>query len=367
MQKVKSLTQINTRTNNKSKNREKPDEKSMTLNQLNHMVHDYKNESLSHYNMQDANIKIEGKKSANTTQNRYKNKGLKTKNVYKQLNNSVKAIAKAGQTLQQKNQKFKEYKMKTEQELYEREQRIAFLEAKYNMDSKSYPNIIVPHDVFVYNMNDDNNLEKEKQDIIQQLRSIDTNKTYSKFDLLDKSDGMWMESEAIKLQNSHESNLQKYECDDKDIQTELDHPKTDNFTWTSNRLINQETQYDILLQDASHQVDIISLDKIERLEQFEHDYNEFLNQKDEFDTYKQTELEEIELQKQDIVQIQNEFKSREHQLQRQQNDIEIQKQKLKIQTEELQRSAKQLQQRENKLKEFESKIGMFHNQMFKIH
>ena len=248
MQKVKSLTQINTRTGNKSKNREKLDEKSMTLNQLNNMLHNYKNESLSHYNMQDVNIKIEGKKSANTTQNRYKNKGLKTKNVYKQLNNSVKAMVKAGQALQQKNQKFKEDKIKAEQDLYEREQRVAQLEAKYNIDPKSYPNINVPHDVFVYNLNDDtNNLEKEKQDIIQQLRSIDTNKTYSKFELLDKSDGMWMEPKAIKLYNSHESHLHKFEYDDKDIQTDLERPKIDNFTWTSNKLINQETQHDIRL------------------------------------------------------------------------------------------------------------------------
>ena len=82
-----------------------------------------------------------------------------------------------------------------------------------------------------------------------------------------------------------------------------------------------------------------------------------MNKRDEFEAYKQTELEKIELQKQDIIQIENDYKSREHQLHRQQNDIDIQKQKVKIQSEELQRLAKQLQQRENKLKDLESKIG----------
>ena len=59
MQKVKSLTQIgSTAYTKKSKSREKVNDKSMTLNQLNHMLHTYKDGEMSHSGgINDADLK----------------------------------------------------------------------------------------------------------------------------------------------------------------------------------------------------------------------------------------------------------------------------------------------------------------------
>lgn len=55
MQKVKSWTQINPKKATTAT--PKVDEKSMTLNQLNNMLYNYKNESLSHQNLTSLDLK----------------------------------------------------------------------------------------------------------------------------------------------------------------------------------------------------------------------------------------------------------------------------------------------------------------------
>lgn len=185
------MTQINSRTGNKSKQKETEDEKSMTLNQLNHMLYNYKNESLSHANLHEISNdgypkELDLKNTANSVNQQKKKSQSKLNVIYKQLLEKVKVLQMASQTLYEKSQKYKEYKTKTEHELAEREQRIAFLENRYKVGQKSNQDLI-SHQAFNYNEDSDDNaeMEQDKAEIIKQLRNIDTTKAFSRFEMLD--------------------------------------------------------------------------------------------------------------------------------------------------------------------------------------
>jgi len=261
----------------------------------------------------------------------------------------VKVLQKAGNTLFEKNQKYKEYKNKSEQELLEREKRIAMYESKYNISHKAFPSLD-GQNVFNYSLNDENNdMEREKHDIIQQLRSIDTNKSYN-FDLMDKQGIGYQdpnEPENIPETLKKSGTEPRIEFTNQDIQTSFESniqpPKEfqEASAWTSNHQTDQQTQVILEANDFSNQAELISEDQILKINNFEAQYQNFLDEK------------------QDFEQTKSEIKSQEHTLSRQLNDFEIQKQKLKIQAEQLQRSAKILDQREQKLAEQENELSKF--------
>jgi len=103
---------------------------------------------------------------------------------------------------------------------------------------------------------------------------------------------------------------------------------------------------------------LISEKDIERFNEFDDNYNRFLKERQEFDSYKEIQIKDLEAQRQKIDKTESDTKLKEHNLQRQQTDIEIQKQKLKMQSETIQKAAKQLEEREIKLAELEGKISI---------
>ena len=86
---VKSNSQVNSSTGTKSKSKEKVSDKNIPINHLNHMLHNYKNDSYNYINMKEVESKSkheQRKKSARSPANQHKKKGsYKLNAIYKQL------------------------------------------------------------------------------------------------------------------------------------------------------------------------------------------------------------------------------------------------------------------------------------------
>lgn len=289
------------------------------------------------------------------------------------------------ETLYQKNQRYKEFKSKTEQELAEREQRVAFLEKRFNEKQQmSYAAADKQH-VYAYNyeehaeiiQKEDFNSPQDQivnycEKILHWINTLSTKESTKEKDEIENFIMQTLFKKKVKTNEriSHSldwedvSQVQKREVknkfNSKNIQTEVVKDKLEQInadTWTSNRVATKSVQHQPQVDDFWTQASLITQEDIDKVEQFESNYEVFLQNQQDFETYKKIQLKEIEQKKIELSKKEESFKSKEHQLQRQLTDHEIEKQKFKIQSEALQKKEKEFQQRESKLEKLNEKIG----------
>jgi hypothetical protein len=166
---------MNSNEGNKSK--ERVIDKNLTMGHLKDVFDTYKDHQVSHADLEHTSKVKQGNKTQRSSgTNGHKKKGTyKLNAIYKQLCEKVKVLQTTSQKLFDKNQRIKEYELKLKAELQARENIISKREQMVNQVEKEFTlrNNMKTDDIFPVNQN---TIKNEYNDIIQQLRSMDTQK-----------------------------------------------------------------------------------------------------------------------------------------------------------------------------------------------
>ena len=285
-------SRLSSNDNLKKESKEKLQDKSKTMRQLNSMLSHYKRSNMTMVEHNVNTIKSKGNKTARAPGRiKQKNKGVnKLKIIYKQLWEKLRLLQVTSEKVYQKSLRIKEYESKCKSELLERERRIEEREQQLGFDKID---------------SSEQNKKEEFNDIIQHIRSIDTRKGMDDIDMFEQTDEQWKNERINQNHNKISPNLFRNEFDEEESQNqvmikslepdELEFRQTQHqyldadiqmveaSTWMTNRKVDQSISAIVSQANFDAQVEIITTEQIQKINNFDKNYQEFLQQKNKFE------------------------------------------------------------------------------------
>lgn len=331
----------NSNKGDKSTSREKDVEKGMTINHLQSILHNCKNETFEYMNRDKPN----GHTSIRSPSSKQpKKKSTNKLNVvYKQLYDKIRVLQTIGEKLFEKSQRIKDYEHKRVAELDERERRLKEDEKRINIPDHepNFKNSLKTEDLF------DWSAKNEYNDIVHQLRSIDTRQNTNALEGFDQPEGNFP-----KTTRNIRSTTDLYRNDIVNIQNASQHlmlkslepnefspPRFNNMVSDYKEVVevatntqvvqsDKSTQNKISFSEFSTQVSIISQKDINDVEAMHRKIEIFNKEKQTFNNQRSKELKGIEVQKQELTEREEYIKREQHKLIDAHEKIEEEKAKL---------------------------------------
>ena len=296
----------------KKTSKDRLQDKSKTMRQLNSVLHHYKKDNMALIEHNVKTHKSKGNKTARSPGRiaHHKKGAFKLNTIYKQLCEKVKILQATSQKLYEKSQRIKDYEQKCNAELDEREKQIKERERKIEQAESQQEN------------------KYEYTDIIQQLRNIDTKQTVDEIDIFDQPKEDWKNEMNQRISpNMYKNDIDTEESQNKFMLQSLEpnelelvkaHHKfldadvnaIEAGTSMTNRKVDQSIEVSWPQTEASVEAMIINQQHIERIQNFDNEYNEFLNHKQGLEDKMRQQDDEINRQKVSFHKLQDLYETK---------------------------------------------------------